>query len=391
MDSSIREAKRARVPGRPGLLKDLNTKAVFEHVAAVGGASRVALADALGLSATSVSRITEALIRGGLLRAGAQIASRIGRRQTLLEIEPGAASVIAVDVRTNTVRFALADLRGERVAHVHVPMAAADVHGVVALVASEVARLTATVPPSRVTVVVGVPGAWDEVRRRVYCVPNIPFLDGVDLASLLERSLGTTVLIDNDVNFAALGEYHFGAGADVEDVCYLNLGSGVGSGLVVGGRLHRGHAGFAGEIGSLPVLDAGSGTFVTLESLIGRAALDARLQQRGWPHGVEALLREPLDRHAEVIAFLAERCALAIAATASLVDPGLVVLGGSIGRHGAALIPLVERALARLCDYRPPILPTRLGEDAALLGATAVGLARTRADLVERLTADTVR
>ena len=391
MHSNVREAKGARVLGRPGLLKDLNTKAVFEHVAEVGGASRVALADALGLSATSVSRITDALIRGGLLLEGAQIASRIGRRQTLLEIQPGAASVIAVDIRTNSVRFTLSDLRGERVAHVRVPMAASDVDSAVALVASEVARLAETVPRSRVTVVVGVPGAWDSVRQRVYCIPNIPFLHGVNLASALERRLDTTVLIDNDVNFAALGEYHFGAGAHVEDLFYLNLGSGVGGGLVVGGRLHRGHSGFAGEIGSLPVLDSASDTFVTLESLIGRPALDARLQQRGWPHGIEALLREPFGQHAEVVEFLADRCALAIAATTSSVDPGLAVLGGSIGRHGASLIPLVERALARLSSHRPPIAPTRLGEDAALLGATAVGLARTRSDLVERLASDTVR
>lgn len=380
-----------RLSGRPGLLKALNTMAVVERLAEVGGASRVALAAAVGLSATSVSRITDALIRAGLVREGDRIASRVGRRQTLLELEPSAGSVLALDIRTNSVRFALSDLRGGRVAHQRVPMTATDLRGLVDQVGRHVDEFASAVGGSLLTVVVGLPGAWDAVQRRVYAVPNLAFAEGVDLEAAFEQRLGVDVVIDNDINFAALGEYHECTGDGVDDLFYLNLGSGVGGGLVVGGRLHRGHAGFAGEVGSLPVFDARSGTLVTLESLIGRAALDARLLEQGWADGIVGLLaQDRVEQHAEVVAFLAQQCAVAIAATASLADPGLVVLGGSIGRYGEVLIPLVDRALETLTSHAPPIVLTRLGEDAALRGATAVGLARARTALVERITSEPV-
>lgn len=215
-------------------------------------------------------------------------------------------------------------------------------------------------------------------------------MEGVALAEMLKGRFGVEVEVDNDVNYAALGEYYFGAGQGVADLLYLNLGSGIGSGLVVNGKLHRGAHGFAGEVGNLPVRNPSGTGFVSLESVASRYVLDKRLAEKGYGDGVVNWLSDQKSDLASdadgIVEVLTQQCALAIASAICLVDPELVVLGGSIGRYSEALVPPIALKVERLVGRTPDIAATRLKEDAALLGATAIGLATARRTLVEEIT-----
>lgn len=269
-------------------------------------------------------------------------------------------------------------------------MESRDAESLVRQVVHLVHGTAATLKWPLVGVVLGFPGAWDSASGRMYSVPNLPFLEGVALADLLRGRFGVEVEVDNDVNYAALGEYHFGVGRGVSDLLYLNLGSGIGSGLVVNGKLHRGAHGFAGEVGSLPVRDPSGTGFVSLESVASRHVLDKRLAEMGYEKGVVNWLSEhkggPASDEDGIVEVLTQQCALAIASAICLVDPQLVVLGGSIGRYSEALLPRIARRVERLVGRTPEIAATGLKEDAALLGATAIGLATARRTLVERIT-----
>jgi predicted NBD/HSP70 family sugar kinase len=213
---------------------------------------------------------------------------------------------------------------------------------------------------------------------------NLPGWGRAGVLDAVRAELGTHVLFDNDVNLAALGESRFGAARGVDTFVYLHLGTGVGMGILLGGQLYRGATGAAGEVGYLPL--AGGDPFDpktrrrgALESAIGAAAIvrDARAQGIRGVTGASDVLAAARDgdaRALRVVQMLAQRIGLALAATAAVLDPALVVLGGGVGRNGDLLLEPVRRALASVSPIRPRIEVSELGADAELLGAVAMGL-----------------
>lgn len=368
---------------RRGEIKAQNYHAVCELIAREGPQSQVGIAERLGLSQASVSRVTGVLVGGGLLEEVARIRSRTGRRQILMGIRADAGCVAAVQVQAGSLRLRLLDLKGGELASV-------SWQGEISALDELLDRIDALLGEAKVAgtgrpiaVAMGVPGAWDSVRRRVHVTPNASYLEEVDLERVAADRLRTVVLVDNDVNFATLGEHASGNARDVADFFYLNIGAGVGGGAVVDGALHRGADGFAGEVGSLPIMRQGE--YVMFERLVARDALAARLAGNGFaPDAVAFLERlEAGDESTQAFAAeLGETIALGLAAVVTVLSPSLIVIGGSIGRSMAALIPIVERRLSQLVRQCPSIVCTSLGADASLIGAAAQALQRARALLV---------
>jgi glucokinase len=235
-----------------------------------------------------------------------------------------------------------------------------------------------------------VPGTGEELARRVAAfarghelrsagvgVPGIPAgdgfagliagaagLTGAPLRQLLENALGVSVAVENDVNLAALAESRERA---VDDLAFIAVGTGVGMGIVTGGRLLRGARGAAGELGQLPTGDhvvSAPDDLGPLEAIAGGAGLAAR-----WGSGSardvfdagDPRARALLDDQARVLA-------VAVRAVQALLDPALIVLGGGIGCR-PDVADRVRAALAAHGTPPPPVEVSRLGEDAGLLGA----------------------
>ena len=197
--------------------------------------------------------------------------------------------------------------------------------------------------------------------------------------------LGRTVMIDNDINFAALGEEAAGAAHGVGDFFYLSLGSGVGGAAVVNGRIQRGRHGFAGEVGYLPVV--ADGQHATLEDVVGRRALERLAERKG-------LLRENQDvfQHLEDIGsvddvvgrHVSEVVAQALASIVTTLDPELIVLGGGVGRYSDAWTSRIRELLQAYLPVVPDVVSTAIGREASLLGAVAAGRAMARDALLSR-------
>jgi predicted NBD/HSP70 family sugar kinase len=204
------------------------------------------------------------------------------------------------------------------------------------------------------------------------------------------------VVIENDVNLAAMAERADGAAAGADDFVLVWLGVGLGLATILGGRLHRGTAGAAGEIGYLPVHGAPLHTDIRhpasggFQSLAGGSAVrelaakhgfaaqtpaeavQAALSDDGGDHGSEAFLGE-----------LAHRVAVGVASVCVVLDPGLVVLGGEVGRAGGtALADRVAAGVASIWPSRPRVVPTGIPGEPVLRGAMLAAVAQARAALL---------
>jgi predicted NBD/HSP70 family sugar kinase len=384
-------------PARTRPVRTANVQAVVERLALEGPASRTDLARSTGLSATSVGRLVDDLLRSGLVAEGGRVTSGVGRPQTLVHLRGDAASVAGVSIRSRSVRVRLADLDGTVLAAARVDRVDDSPEALGRQVAAVVAdlrdRIAATGPLTAVAI--GVSGVWDGARRRVFAAPNLAVLEEVDAHALFEDALADVVAsraitLDNDVNLAAIGEQVHGAARGCDGFFYLSLGSGVGGAMVVDGTVHRGASGFAGEVGALPVV--WEGRIVRLEDLLGRRALEAHTRQLGLAPTRDEVLAW-LERDGAKTRALAEHVAgilgQALAAVVATLDPRLIVLGGSVGGFARSFTDRVRDRLAAFVPVVPEVVSTQVGHQAPLLGAVVQARATARTVLVQRAVAAT--
>ncbi|WP_370249957.1 ROK family glucokinase [Nocardioides sp.] len=308
-------------------------------------------------------------------------------------VDPDALTC-GVDVGGTKIAAALVSASGEILAHDRVASPAGDAEDVEDAIAALVRGLAVDRPVAAVGV--GAAGYVDAGRRVVMFAPNIAWRDA-PLAEALERRLDLPVVVENDANAAAWGEFRFGAAADADDLLMMTIGTGVGGGLVFGGELFRGSFGAAAEIGHLRVVpggrDCGCGRQGCLEQYGSGRALVAAARARALdPRGAALLARaggdpdridgpfvtaaaqdgDPTARAAlaEIGGWLGE----ALASLAAVLDPGVVVIGGGVSEAEDLLLdPLREAYGAHLSGRgHHPELEVRaaaLGNDAGVIGA----------------------
>jgi glucokinase len=229
---------------------------------------------------------------------------------------------------------------------------------------------------------------------------RVPGWDQLPLAARLREVLARPVVMENDANAVALGEYRYGAGRGVEALVYLTVSTGIGGGIVLGGRLWRGSHGLAGEIGHMVVRVGGPlcscGNRGCLESLasglsIARRACEALDQQGQSTHLLalaggqrEGITAEVVFRAAQagdalaaaVVRAAAEDLGLGIAMLCSIVDPARVILGGGVAKAGEPLLAPVREAFRRhafpMLAGHVDIVPAQFPDDGGLLGAAAL-------------------
>lgn len=290
--------------------------------------------------------------------------------------------VLALDFGGTKLAAGLIDLADERlVAREVQPTPPGDARGVLAAMVA-LARALLARGSAPVAVGVSFGGPVDVARGRVLRSHHVPGWEDFPLAETLAQALGRPVALDNDGNAMALGEWRFGAARGMPALLYVNIGTGIGGGLVLGGRVYRGR-GLAGEIGHMVLWPEGPvcpcGKRGCLEALAAGPAIARRASERtGWvfPDAAAvfaAAVSEPAVQLAleECLDFLAR----GLANAAVLLDPSLIVLGGGVAQAGPALFEPVRRTLPRYIaplPTPPPVVPSRLGADLGLWGAAAL-------------------
>lgn len=335
----------------------VNRQRLLEAVRRSGPISRADLAKATRLSPPTVSALVEDLLHEvGLMQEVGIGTSKGGRPPILLQFNGEFGYLAGVDVGSRLLRVALADLQGHVLARHQVPT---DPAGGVAIVdqicaaVDEVFTLTGRDRRKLYAVGVGAPGMTNVQTGRVICAVNLPGWVDLPLRDLLETRLAAPVRVDNDANMAALGERWQGSARRVNDFVFLALGAGVGAGVVVGGRLHRGHHWYAGEISHMNLdfreWQADFGARGYLETHVGAAAVG--------------------NVRADEIDQLAVYLGTALANIVAVLDPALIVFGGDPGYGGEQLIEPVRRVVSRIVPNLPAIEMSSLGDDAQLVGA----------------------
>lgn len=289
---------------------------------------------------------------------------------------------IGIDVGGTEIKAALVDHTGDRLAAEKVPTP--QIGGPAAVLDSlvELARaLWMEAGGRRVTGVgLGIPGLLDRKLGIARFSPNFPDWRNVHLVAPVAAALDLPVAMDNDVRCHALGELHFGAGQGFSDFILVAIGTGIGSGLVLGGSLWRGEAGLAGEIGHLTVVPGGGprcgcGNRGCLEAVCSGPAIARRagLQDAAT---VFRAARNGAPEAVAVVAETAEFLGIALAAYANLLVPQRIVLGGGVMRAEDLLLAPARAAMQRrtlpIIREKVSLVTATLGEWAGAVGAAAL-------------------
>lgn len=396
-------------PGTPSLLRELNDRAALGLLLAQGPLTRAQLSERTGVSKVTVSQVLARLEERGLVMIAGEQAGGRGPNAALYAVVPSSAYVAGLYVEFDQVSVAVADVTGQRMAHISVdPNGADDPVGLVRDAVARACEIAGIELENLTSVVIGSPGVLDPRTGAPRIAVNLPtWHEGVPDA--LREVLHTPVVIENDVNLAAMAERADGAAAGLSDFAFVWLGTGLGLAEVIDGQMRRGAGGAAGEIGWMPVhgapLPAGNEhpSKAGLQALAGGFAVQALAAEHGFagptPADAVAAARAALDLSgssageaaspaAAFLDELAHRVAIGVAAVCVVIDPALVVLGGTVGRAGGGqLAARVAAEVPRLCLARPAIVPTTVPGEPVLLGAMQAALAQARAALLASLAA----
>ena len=365
-------------------LRRANGQTVMSLIIRDGPVTRVELARGSGLSKQTVSEIVRQLEQGGWIRQTGRVLGRVGRSPVTYELNPRAGFVAGVDLGGTRLRVAVGDLGGALLGETVVPTDRRGGRDVVRQIVAAVRQLAAAEGigwESVRCVAVGTPGVLDPATGVLNLAGNVPSFGELHVRDELERELAVPVLLDNDVNMAVLGEHWQGLGRDASDFVFVAVGTGVGMGLVVDGKIRRGAHGAAGEICYLPFgadpydrANQVRGPFE--EAAAGDAIVRRHVEAGGEPLDVPAIFAAAGagdERARDVIDGECRLVAQAVVAVASVLDPQLVVLGGGIGAR-EEMLPPVRRWLARLMRDPVEVRTSVLGHRASLVGALAVAL-----------------
>ena len=384
---------------RSETVRRANLGAIVRELHAHGALSRSELVARTGLTRSAIRSLVGELVHAGLAAEGP--ATRLGtpgRPSPVVHLVAGSAVVLALDIAVDSLAAAIVGLGGRTLARVRIERSRE--HSSVDEIAADLTGLARTVLGRRSAAepVVGIGVAVVGVVRRsdgvVSMAPNLGWRD-IPLGDRLARALDLSVPISvaNEADLGTLAELRRGAAVGADDLVYISGEVGVGGGVIVGGRPLTGVAGYAGEVGHMPVNPQGApcrcGSVGCWETEVGEDALLVRagLMPGGGRAAVDAVLREAAAGSATAQAALdhvGTWLGLGLASLANLLNPQLIVLGGRFGR----MYPFVTRALHAELDRRTlpaarslvTVIPTSLGVDAPLLGAAELALEPLLAD-----------
>ncbi len=364
------DANRYGDPSTPLQTDDVrvaNRRSILQAMADVGPASRATLAHHTGLSVPTVATILHEFAEEGFVRAAGQEAGTGGRPAQRFVLDADARHLLAVDLSGHRALALRVDLLGQvvdrQVGIALRPGLEADLVGWIGQLLADPQA------PTVARIAVAVPGIVDPSDGHIDLAPALGW-HGFALTDLLERAFDRPTLLENDVNALALAELGYGAGAGAEHVVFVAIGSGIGAGLIVQGRLLRGAHAAAGEIGSSLTPAPAHGAAGVADAPLERdlMALAARfLTAEGHLDLTGPEERAAFERFAESV-----RCVLHNLACA--LDPDLLVIAWPADEAGL----LVDHVAAR---WTGP-MPVRIVAGALGPGAAARGVARSALALV---------
>ncbi|MFD8980816.1 ROK family transcriptional regulator [Streptomyces sp. NPDC059564] len=419
----------AVTPGTPSLLRAMNDRAALELLLTHGPLSRTRIGHLTGLSKPTASQLLARLEAAGLVVATGTDEGRPGPSAQLYALNARAAYVGGLDVTPDGVHAAVADLTGTVIGGFELPYTeGSDAVGQVTAALDGAALAAGLQRRDLHRVVIATPGAFDPQTGQLRYASHLPGWHSPTLLDELATALPMPVGYENDVNLAAVAEQRLGAARGHEDFVLLWNEDGLGAALVLGGRLHRGWTGGAGEVGFLPVpghplvrqvtrINSGGYQELAGAQVVPRLARELGIEApeipeipdaaagtgtgtgagaarpAAAPHGPQvaaavALLRRaaagPEGPYLTFLQSYATVLATGLASLVAVLDPEIVVLSGAvINAGGEPLRALLEAELAELAPSRPRLVAGEVRERPVLRGALESALADTREEVFD--------
>lgn len=385
------------------IVKQINKAGVLNLIRkSSDGVSRAEIAQLLGVSRATVSTIVDRLIQAGLVVERGAGLSRGGRRPIVLQINPEAGRVLGVDIGASHVMAVVADLCGRIL---HEAGTSIDIAAGPGLCLPQIAAVVEQLleqagGADRLCAIgVGVPGPVIAAQGVVSSPPIMPGWDGYPIRSYFEARYGRPALVDNDADLGVLGEWTFGAGRGETNLAYIKIGTGIGCGLLLDGRVYHGVVGTAGEIGHVTISQDGPpckcGNYGCLEAMAGGRAIAQRAHMAVLAgqrtslaeinHGRDITVRDVAQAaqsgdlvSQQLLSDAGRHIGSALASLINLLNPGLVLVGGRVTEAGDYLLTPIREAVnarsLRASLQATRIEPAALGRRATVLGAVALAL-----------------
>jgi predicted NBD/HSP70 family sugar kinase/biotin operon repressor len=395
-------------PGSLTTLRAQNRSRVLRVLQARGEASQADISRETGLSRTTVSSLIKKLMAEGVVverHDGERHAPSPsgGRPPTLLTLDPTSGGFVGIDFGRESVRVAIANRAGDLRAEARSDRLEVALEAEKALATAE-EMIDALLDQAGVhegSVIGGGVAVSAPVRTDL---PNFasgvifPAWSGIDVTAALSSRLGAPVQLGNDANLGGLAEATFGAGRGVQNILYVMLSEGIGGAVIIDKKIYTGQAGTAGELGHIVVNPDGQvcrcGNRGCLATVAGGAALTGALRQT---HSPEITLDDVLDLvrsgdlgAVRLISAAGRAVGRILAGMCSLLDPGIVIIGGELAPAGEALLTGVRESLDQWLSpasgRKYPVVSGELGARAEVLGAVALAMNQSSTEPLDRMT-----
>lgn len=395
------------------IVEKLNKDAVLDLIRTTpSGISRAEIAQLLAVSRSTVSVIVDDLIAIGLVVERGVGVSRGGRRPIVLQLNADSGRVVGVDMGATHLLVIVADLLGQVLAETETPLdiaAGPEIYLRRTFAVVDESLQTAQCSLADVCAIgVGVPGPVIADKGIVSAPPIMPGWDDFAIRQRLTDYWRKPITLDNDADLGALGEWAYGSGQGESNLVYIKIGTGIGCGILLGGKIYHGVLGTAGEIGHVTISEDGPpctcGNYGCLEAMAGGRAI-AQRAQLAIKAGQRTQLMD-MNHHHEItardVAVAAQagdtvsqqllsdagrHIGSAIASLINLLNPGVVLVGGGVTNAGDFLLNPIRQAVNER-TMRPSLRAARieragLGRCSTAMGAVSLALTTTFQNYVD--------
>jgi glucokinase-like ROK family protein len=354
-------------------VKNINKHGVLDLIRfSPGGIARAEIARQLDLTRAAVTVIVDDLMATAIIRESERMISKSGRPPVVLEIDPTRGHVIGIDFGASHIGLLVADLGAHIIEEIEVPIDIQDGPKICLDLADrllkEILSKTKLQIKDILAIGVGVPGPIVSDAGMVLAPPIMPGWDSFPIRDTLEKKWGRPVSLNNDAELGALGEWAAGAGRGESTLAYLKVGTGIGCGLLIDGKIYRGITGSAGEIGHLMIDENGPlcacGNRGCLEAFSGgraiaQQALDAiksgkrtnlaNFQSDGTitAQQVAAAARQGDLVAQQILSQAGAKIGIAIAGLVNIFNPGMVIIGGGVSQNGDIILEPIRQVVNR--------------------------------------------
>jgi glucokinase len=368
-------------------MRAINRSAVLEYLRLAKTASRTELANELMISKPTVMRIIDDLVSDGLIITLDEREKGERRSRELLSLNTSNNLVLGVDIGGSHISGIIANIGGEILYQNRIAVmwtSGEENYETVVQYMKELQKEAFHFKAKILGIAVGVPGIIDSNNGIVKIAPSVNWFD-FPLLEKLESAFDIPVIVENDVNLAVLGENWFGIGEGINNLVMISIGTGIGAGIILDGKLHRGYRDSSGEIGyllpGLQYLDNQYPGFGALESLASCKGIEERAINilKSTASNVDITkvdaafvfdqAREGQDWAKNIVNETIDFLSLAIANICVCFDPELIIIGGGISGSIDMLIGPIQQRLKHVIPFVPKIEGSLLLNNAPLLGA----------------------